>query len=219
MTKKIEIKGVIVSDDEAWIYEWIGISATNPKKVNDLIEKANGEDLEFYINSPGGDVFAGSELYTVLKEYKGKTTGKIIGLAASAASVIAMGCKVLFMSPTAEMMIHNVSSGAQGDYRAMEHSANMLKDYNSTLANAYAIKSGMDKKDILEMMDAETWLTPEKALKYKLIDGILFDDRLEIDNTKERFELLKNNKTDTKAAALANAKLNLLKLEGERNYE
>jgi ATP-dependent Clp endopeptidase proteolytic subunit ClpP len=218
MAKKVDIKGVIISDDEAWIYEWLGMEGTSPKMVSEQLNNAKGEDIEVYINSPGGDVFAGSAIYVSLKEYNGNVTGKIIGVAASAASVIAMGCKKLLMAPTAEMMIHNISSKTSGDYRAMEHSAAMLKDYNSTLANAYMIKSGMSKKDILAMMDAETWLTPEKALKYKLIDGILFDDKSELQNAKEKYELLRGNNTDTKAAAFAAAKLNLLKLEGE-DYE
>lgn len=221
MPEKIYIKGVIISDDEAWIYEWLDITATCPKVVNEFLQKANGEAVEVYINSPGGSVFSGSEIYTALKEYSGITTGKIIGVAASAASVIAMGCRYLYMSPTSQMMIHNVSGTTRGDYRAMEHSAAMLKDYNSTLANAYVLKSGLSKKDILLMMDRETWLTPEKALSYKLIDGILFKnetDPLKAESQAKLGMLTTRNSANTELAAV---QLKLLKLKNvkENRYE
>ncbi len=173
---KINIKGVIIPNDDKWIYDWFEIEATCPKDVEDAIEEAEGEGLEVVINSTGGDVWAGSEIYTMLMDYKGSVVTKIVGVAASAASIIAMAGEKVMMSPTAEMMIHNVWSMAVGDYRDMEHKAKVLKDYNSTIANAYMIKSGMDKEELLKLMDKETWLTPEKALEYKLIDEIMFMD-------------------------------------------
>lgn len=176
MAKKINIKGVIIPNDDKWIYDWFEVENTSPKDVENEIDKAVGEDLEVIINSPGGDVFSGSEIYTMLKDYQGNVTVKIVGVAASAASIVAMAGKKVMMSPTAEMMIHNVSSITRGDYRDMEHSAKMLKDYNSTMANAYMIKSGMSKEQLLKLMNEETWLTPEKALENKLIDEIMFMD-------------------------------------------
>lgn len=173
---KINIKGVIIPNDDKWIYEWFEMDSTCPREVENEVEKANGEDLEVIINSPGGDVFSGSEIYTLLKDYSGDVVVKIVGVAASAASIIAMAGKKVMMSPTAEMMIHNTASIARGDYKIMEHEAQMLKDYNSTTANAYMIKSGMSKEDLLALMDKETWLTPEKALEYKLIDEVMFMD-------------------------------------------
>ena len=137
MAKKINIKGPIVSDSDAWIYEWFGIEATCPKMVDEAIEKANGEELEVIINSGGGSVFAGSEIYTALKSYAGNVVVRIVGLAASAASVIAMAGKKVLMSPTAQMMIHNVTTYADGDYRDMEHTAEILRNANDTIANAY----------------------------------------------------------------------------------
>jgi ATP-dependent protease ClpP protease subunit len=173
---KINIKGVIIPNDDKWIYEWFEMDSTCPREVENEVEKANGEDLEVIINSPGGDVFSGSEIYTLLKDYSGNVVVKIVGVAASAASIIAMAGKKIMMSPTAEMMIHNTTSIARGDYKIMEHEAQVLKDYNSTIANAYMIKSGMSKEELLALMDKETWLTPEKALEYKLIDEIMFMD-------------------------------------------
>lgn len=176
MAKKINIKGPIISSSQQWIYDWFGMEATSPKRVSDLIESANGEDLEVEINSGGGSVFAGSEIYTALKSYPGNVTGSIVGVAASAASVIAMGVKNLKMSPTAQIMIHNSSTYREGDYRDMEHAAEVLKTVNNTIANAYRIRSGMKQEELLSLMDKETWLTADKALEYNFIDGIMFED-------------------------------------------
>lgn len=173
---KINIKGPIISNSDAWIYEWFGIEATSPSMVDKAIEKANGEDLEVEINSGGGSVFAGSEIYTALKSYSGNVTVKIVGLAASAASVVAMAGKKVMMSPTAQMMIHNVSSCAAGDYREMEHTAEILKNANDTIANAYRLKTGKEQKELLSLMDNETWMTAQKAKELGFIDEIMFED-------------------------------------------
>lgn len=173
---KVNIKGPIVGNSDAWIYEWFGIEATSPSMVDKAIEKANGEDLEVEINSGGGSVFAGSEIYTALKSYKGNVMVKIVGLAASAASVIAMAGKKVMMSPTAQMMIHNVSSCAEGDYREMEHTAEILKNANDTIANAYRLKTGKTQEELLRLMDNETWMTAQKAKELGFIDEVMFED-------------------------------------------
>lgn len=173
---KVNIKGPIVGNSDAWIYEWFGIEATSPSMVDKVLEKANGEDLEVEINSGGGSVFAGSEIYTALKSYKGNVTVKIVGLAASAASVIAMAGKKVIMSPTAQMMIHNVSSRAEGDYREMEHTAEILKNANDTIANAYRLKTGKEQDELLSLMNKETWMTAQKAKELGFIDEVMFED-------------------------------------------
>ncbi|QEK12587.1 Clp protease ClpP [Crassaminicella thermophila] len=235
---KINIKGAIVSNDIKWIYEWFEMDATSPKDVENEIEKANGEDLEVEINSGGGDVFAGSEIYTALKSYKGNVEVRIVGIAASAASVIAMAGDKVLISPTAEMMIHNVSSVVRGDYRDLEHEAKVLKDYNSTIANAYMLKSGMSKEKLLSMMNDETWLTPEKALEYKLVDEIMFKNEFKLvasfnpsqilpqevinkirNEFKNPINSQKKNESDIFMQKKAYAQLKLLKLKGEIHDE
>jgi ATP-dependent protease ClpP protease subunit len=173
---KIKIKGVIIPNDYKWIYDWFEVDSTCPKDIEDQLEKANGEDLEIEINSGGGDVYSGSEIYTIIKAYSGKTIGKIMGLAASAASVIAMACNKLIISPTAQIMIHNVSSYASGDYRDLQHEADVLKNYNTSIANAYILKTGMTKDELLELMDQESWFTAQQALEKKFVDEIMFVD-------------------------------------------
>ena len=232
---KVNIKGPIVGNSDAWIYEWFGIEATSPSMVDKAIEKANGEDLEVEINSGGGSVFAGSEIYTALKSYPGNVTVKIVGLAASAASVIAMAGKKVLMSPTAQMMIHNVSSCAEGDYREMEHTAEILKSANDTIANAYRLKTGKTQEELLALMDKETWMTAQKAKEHGFIDEIMFEDLQlaastsysgllpqevinKIRNTIKSPNVDESNNSDF-LIQQSKAQLNLLKLKGEMNNE
>lgn len=234
MAKKINIKGPIVGNSEAWIYEWFGIEATSPNSVNKVIDEANGEDLEVEINSGGGSVFAGSEIYTALKDYKGHVTAKIVGLAASAASVIAMAGDKVMMSPTAQMMIHNISTYTSGDYRDMEHSAEVLKSANNTIANAYRLKTGKTQEELLKLMDNETWMTAQKAKELGFIDEIMFDEGQQLvasygysgllppEVINKMRNMLKNPNDKNNSDFLMQkikAQLNLLKLKGEIYHE
>lgn len=238
--KKIFIKGAIISNNDQWIYDWLDWEATSPKKVQaDLIE-ASGEDIEVEINSGGGSVFDASEIYTSLKEYQGNVKTKIVGLAASAASVIAMASDQLLMSPTSQMMIHNASAYAAGDYRDMNHMADILKNVNQTVANAYKLRSGLSDKELLNMMNAETWLTPQQALDHGLIDEIMFENEneatletplivanfqsgllppklIEKFKNKKLEDLVQIEESDFFMQKKAQAKLDLLKLGGSFN--
>lgn len=178
---KISVKGPIIDSDDQWIYDWFEVEATSPKKVIDLINQAkNNEDLEVEINSGGGSVFAGSEIYTALKSYSGKVITKVVGLAASAASVVTMAGDVILISPTGQIMIHNASGGFGGDYRDMEKGAEILKNVNATISNAYRIKTGLSNEELLEMMNKETWLTPQQALEKKFVDEIMFTNDVKL---------------------------------------
>lgn len=190
MTKRIEVKGPIISNSDQWIYDWFGIDAVSPKKVQQQLDEAKGEDVDVVINSGGGSVYAASEIYVALKEYTGKTTGKIVGLAASAASVVAMGVKYLMMSPTAQMMIHNASTGSYGDYRDMDKTSDFLKNVNQTIANAYSLKSGKSYEELLSMMDEETWLTPQQAIEHNLIDKVMFENEVAATANVDRPDLV-----------------------------
>ncbi|MGG7057604.1 head maturation protease, ClpP-related [Clostridium tertium] len=177
---KISVKGPIIDSDDQWIYDYFEVEATSPSKINDLINQANNEDLEVEINSGGGSVFAGSEIYTALKSYSGKVTTKVVGLAASAASVIAMAGDKIEISPTGQLMIHNASGGFGGDYRDMEKGAEILKNVNATISNAYRLKTGLSNEELLEMMNKETWLTPQQALEKKFVDEIMFTNDIKL---------------------------------------
>lgn len=168
----IKINGTIVSNDDKWIYDWCEMDAFCPRDL-DLID---GQDVDIEINSPGGYIYPASEIYTALMQHKGNVNVTITGRAASAASVIAMAGTKVSMSPTAQIMIHNVSATGSGDYRDFEHYAEQLKKSNNTIANAYMLKTGKNRKEILNLMDHETWFTPEAALEYGLIDEIMTRD-------------------------------------------
>lgn len=165
----IKINGTIVSNDDKWIYDWCEMDAFCPKDL-DLID---GQDVDIEINSPGGYIYPASEIYTALMQHKGNVNVTITGRAASAASVIAMAGTKVSMSPTAQIMIHNVSATGSGDYRDFEHYAEQLKKSNDTIANAYMLKTGKTREEILDFMNYETWFTPEEALELGFIDEIM----------------------------------------------
>lgn len=237
----IDVKGEVVSSDNKWVYDWYGIQTTSPKDITRALNNANGKPVTVKINSGGGDVFAGCEIYNELKSYSGEVTIEIHGLCASIASVIAMAGKCK-MSPLAEIMVHNVSTSTSGDYRDMEHSVEVLKKANKTIANAYILKTGMSEDEAYNFMDKETWFTADEALALGLIDEILYSDE-KIDknmvnllknsastfcnsigkldnNLLEKFkdynqnQPIKNNKVDFFMQEKLKAKLELVKLKG-----
>lgn len=171
---KLEIKGPIISSNSQWLYDYFGMEATSPKKVSDFLKNATG-DIEVDINSGGGSVFAGADIYTALKSYQGNVKINVV-FAASAASVIAMAGDEILISPTGQMMIHNSSAFAEGDYRDMAHTSEVLKGINSSIANAYRMKTKRSEAELLAMMDKETWLTPQQALEMGFVDGIMFEE-------------------------------------------
>lgn len=188
------LKGQVVSNDAYKIYEWLDIEAMCPAIVEREIEKADGKRLEIYLSSPGGNVIAGSEIFTTLKNYKHGVTIKITGMAASAATVIASAGDETLMSPTASYMIHNASGAAGGNNQVMKHMAEVLEGVDSTIANAYVLKSGKPGFVFRELMAKETWFTAEEALNMNLIDGIMFDTQKEFDEATANFNKLQAKK-------------------------
>lgn len=170
---KINIKGTIISNDEKWLYDWFDMDSTAP---SDIVLPENNEDVEVTINSGGGDVYAGSEIYTTLRAYPGNVTVKIVGIAASAASVIAMAGNKVEISPTAQIMIHNVSSGVRGDHNSIRHEADVLENYNTSIANAYVDKTGQDMDDLLKLMNKETWFNAQQAVDNGFADEVMFSN-------------------------------------------
>lgn len=175
MAKQIKIKGPIVSRDEKWIYDWFEYDATTSSDVEKELPQ-DGSAIEVQINSPGGYVDEGSEIYYLLKNYKGHVTIDIVGTAASAASVIAMAGDTIRISPTGQIMIHNVSGGARGDYRKLQHEASVLENFNISIANAYTLKTGMTQEKLLDLMNKETWLNAQQAKEMGFVDEILFEN-------------------------------------------
>lgn len=172
--KKMKINGPIISNDDLWFYEWLEMDGTAPKNIIDQLPET-GEDVELTINSYGGLVDAGNEIYTALKNYPGKVIVNVV-VAGSAASIIAMAADVVKISPVGQIMIHNVSMRAGGDYHDMDKASEILKKANESLANAYVLKTGKTREEILELMDKETWLTADEAKEQGFADEIMFEE-------------------------------------------
>jgi len=229
VAKKINIKGVIIPNSYKWFYDWFEEDSTCPNDVEKVLNEANGEDIETYINSPGGIIDVGSEIYTMLRSYTGNVKQMIVGEACSAASVIAMA-RYCEMSPTALMMVHCVSSRVRGNHNDMEHMAEVLRTADEALANAYMAKSGMSKEEVLEMMNKETWLTAEQAKEKGLIDAIMYENKEVLPLTASNFTLpspeqmekvkkMIKEQTDNSAFLIQKAKFEFLKLKGELKNE
>lgn len=175
MSNTIDIRGVIVPDDDQWIYDWFDITATCPRMVRDTLREANGEDVEVLVNSGGGDVWSGQEIYTILRAYSGHVLIKIQSMAGSAAAVLSMAGESE-ISPVAQLMIHNVKSRASGDHNDMSHAAGVLENSDQALAAAFVDKTGKSEAEILALMERETWFTAEQAVKEGFVDRVMFQN-------------------------------------------
>lgn len=151
---------------------WLGDEIT-PKQFKSELLSGEG-NITIWINSPGGDVFAASQIYNMLMDYKGHVTVKIDGIAASAASVIAMAGGEVLMSPVSMLMIHNPMTIAIGDTEEMEKAIAMLSEVKESIINAYELKSGLSRARISHLMDAESWFNAKKAVELGFADDILF---------------------------------------------
>ena len=133
--------------------------------------------ITVWINSPGGDCVAASQIYSMLMDYGGNVTVKIDGIAASAASVIAMAGNRGLMSPTALMMIHNPSTTAMGDHRDMQKAIDLLEEVKQSIINAYELKTSQSRAVLSHLMENETWMNARKAVELGFADGILEDEK------------------------------------------
>lgn len=162
---------------------WYGDEVT-PRLFKDELEACQG-DITVWINSPGGDVFAAAQIYNMLMDYKGNVTVKIDGLAASAASVIAMAGTEVLMSPVAMMMIHNPMTVAIGDSQELQKAIEMLSEVKESIINAYEIKSGLSRTKLSRLMDAESWFNAKKAIEMGFADKLLFTEEKSINHEEE----------------------------------
>lgn len=168
-TRTLYLDGVIA--EESWFDDDV-----TPKAFKADLYAGEG-DIVIWLNSPGGDCIAASQIYTMLMDYKGKVTVKIDGIAASAASVIAMAGTTVLMAPTALMMVHNPLTVAIGDSEEMQKAIAMLSEVKESIINAYEIKTGLSRTKLSHLMDAETWLNANKAIELGFADGILEDEK------------------------------------------
>ena len=166
----LELYGTIA--EESWFDDDV-----TPQMFRDELFAGDG-DVVVWINSPGGDCVAASQIYSMLMDYKGNVTVKIDGIAASAASVIAMAGTRVLMAPTALMMIHNPMTAAFGDHEDMQKAIDMLAEVKESIINAYEIKTSLTRAKLSHLMDSETWMNAKKAIELGLADDILTDEKL-----------------------------------------
>jgi ATP-dependent Clp protease protease subunit len=174
---ELRVEGDIVDDDEAWLYEWFGMPSTSPNAFKEELSQFKGKDITVWIDSYGGSVFAAAGIYNALKEHNGKITVKIDSKAMSAASVIAMAGDEVLMSPMAVMMIHNPLTAAYGNMHDLRKVADILDTIKESIVNAYALKTGRSRSKISQMMDDETWMSANVAVKEGFADGVLYQDQ------------------------------------------
>ena len=153
--------------EESWFDDDV-----TPSLFKDELLSGSG-DITIWINSPGGDCVAAAQIYNMLMDYKGNVTVKIDGIAASAASVIAMAGTRVCVSPVSMMMIHNPATVAMGNAAEMQKAIAMLDEVKESIINAYEIKTGMSRAKLSHLMDAETWMDAHTAVELGFADEIL----------------------------------------------
>ncbi|MBY4962264.1 Clp protease ClpP [Streptococcus suis] len=169
---------------------WFGDEVTPQVFKNDLHAGSGG--ITLWINSPGGDVFAAAQIYNMLMDYKGDVHVVIDGLAASAASVIAMAGTTVSMSPVAMMMIHNPWTVAQGEAKDMQKVIEMLGEIKESIINAYELRTGLSRTKLSHLMDSESWFNAKKAVELGFADKILFDRQEEHGMETESYSFSRN---------------------------
>lgn len=166
--RSLYLNGPIAEDS------WFGDEVTPSQFKNELFSQEG--DVTVWINSPGGDVFAASQIYNMLKDYPGNTKVVVDGIAASAASVVAMSGDDIQISPTGLIMIHNPMTFAYGDSEEMKKAITMLSEVKEAIINAYESKTGLSRTKLSHMMDAESWFNAHKAVELGFADSIMFQE-------------------------------------------
>lgn len=171
--------------EESWFDDEV-----TPALFKDELNSGEG-DITVWINSPGGDCIAAAQIYNMLMDYKGNVTVKIDGIAASAASVIAMAGNKVIVSPVSMIMIHNPATIAAGDTAEMQKAIAMLDEVKESIINAYEIKTGLSRAKLSHLMDAETWMDANSAIELGFADEIMQrnteEDELEVPNVSMTF--------------------------------
>ena len=168
-------KRVLLLDGEISDETWWGDEIT-PQMFRSELNAAEG-DIDLWINSPGGDCYAAAQIYNMLMEYKGNVNVKIDGIAASAASVVAMAGSTVEISPLGMLMIHNPMTVSIGDTHEMERTITFLAEIKESIINAYELKTGLSRAKISRLMDAETWMNAKKAVELGFADSVLYENR------------------------------------------
>ena len=178
-TRTLFLEGVIA--EESWFSDDV-----TPAMFKEELFSGDGP-IVLHINSPGGDCIAASQIYTMLMDYPHDVTVQIDGMAASAASVIAMAGTKVCMSPTSMMMIHNPFTMAMGDTEEMRKAIQLLDEVKESIINAYQIKTGLSRDELSKLMDGETWMNALKAKELGFCDEVLYTGELDLPDNMAGF--------------------------------
>ena len=159
-----------------WFWDGADATLTVPDEFRTNLQELRGMDLTVWVNSPGGDPYAGMAIYTLLMEHQGRKIAKIAGIAASAATLPLMACDEIWMSPASFLFIHEASTVARGREEDMERAKAELIAVNARMAELYTKRSGLSAEKIQELMHAETLMSPARALELNFADGVLYQD-------------------------------------------
>ena len=179
MPKRIKLRGPLVSNNQQEAYDWFGMEAVSAKSISNALPD-DGSDIVLEVNSNGGLVTVGSDIYTMLKQYPGNVTAEVTGMAASAASVAIMAADTVVISPTAQMMIHKALLGyVSGNSDDLDKASNALKASDQGIVNAYVAKTGKSEDEIMELMRNETYMSAQEAVELGFADEIMTFDELD----------------------------------------
>lgn len=222
--KKIQLKGDVVSDYVGKLLDWFELDSIYPEKVRHMLENAGNEDVEITLTTNGGSVFAGQEIYDVIKNYEGKTIARLSGLVASIGTLITCAFDEVLISPVATFMIHNPTlADVSGEKKDMEKAAQLLTTVENCILDAYVAKTGLDKEGLADLMDKETFMTAQETIDYGFADGMVKELENEV-QLVAGFETLANssfikklqNMKDKEERELAEAKLRFLRFKEDK---
>ena len=179
MPKRIKLRGPLITNNQQEAYDWFGMEAVSAKSISNALPD-DGSDIVLEVNSNGGLVTVGSDIYTMLKQYPGNVTAEVTGMAASAASVAIMAADTVVISPTAQMMIHKALLGCvSGNSDDLDKASNALKASDQGIVNAYVAKTGKSEDEVMELMRNETYMSAQKAVELGFADEIMTFDELD----------------------------------------
>ena len=179
MPKRIKLRGPLISNNQQEAYDWFGMEAVSAKSISNALPD-DGSDIVLEVNSNGGLVTVGSDIYTMLKQYPGNVTAEVTGMAASAASVAIMAADTVVISPTAQMMIHKALLGyVSGNSDDLDKASNALKASDQGIVNAYVAKTGKSENEVMELMRNETYMSAQNAVELGFADEIMTFDELD----------------------------------------
>lgn len=173
---RMQINGEIVMSDDKWVYDWFGLESTAPSDIRAALNGLeDGEELTLEINSGGGVVWAGFEIYSLLRQSGRQCVAEVQSLAGSAASTILQGCSVRRMSPVAQVMIHKPAIRVEGNTAVLEQAHQLLDATRESILNAYELRCGpkCSREELGRMMDEERWMSAQEAIDRGLADEIM----------------------------------------------